>query len=210
MDLTFFNTLKIRLKENEDGHKFHEIFLPKNRDFFSVTDQKAKNYRKSAVLILLYHKEERLKSILIERSSYHGAHSGQISFPGGKYEEEDMHLVNTAIRETYEEIGVITSPMDVLGALSPVAIPISQFAVYPFICLIPFVPAIQKEPNEVIDAIEFDVMDFIKHATIEERKVQAIDRELIVPCFLINGHIVWGATGMILNEFRELALSSLK
>lgn len=210
MDLTFFNTLKIRLKENEDGHKFHEFFLPKNRDFFLVTDQKAKNYRKSAVLMLLFLNENRLKSILIERSSYHGAHSGQISFPGGKYENKDVHLINTAIRETYEEIGVTTSPMDILGALSPVAIPISQFAVYPFISFIHFVPVIHKDPNEVIDTIEFDVMDFIEHAKIEERKVLAIDRELIVPSFLINGHIVWGATGMILNEFRELALSSLK
>jgi len=210
MNLTFFNTLKIRLKENDNGYKFHQNFLPKNRDFFSVTDKKALNYRKSAVLILLYYKEDRLKSILIERSTYNGAHSGQISLPGGKFEIEDINIINTAIRETFEEIGVATTSMDIIGALSPVAIPISQFALYPFISLINFVPDIRKDINEVLNTIEFDVMDFIENATIQEYKVHAIDRELLVPGFLINGHIVWGATGMVLNEFREIALMSLK
>lgn len=210
MDLTFFNTLKIRLKENENGFKFHEIFLPKNRNFFSVTDQKAKNFRKSAVLILLFLNESRLKTILIERSTYIGAHSGQIGFPGGKYEQDDKNLINTAIRETFEEIGVTISPTDIIGSLTPVAIPISQFAVYPFIAYIPYTPEIKIDTNEVINTIEFDVIDFIKHTKIEESKVRAIDRELIVPSFIINKQIVWGATGMILNEFRELVSSSIE
>ncbi len=209
MNLTFFNTLKIRLKENENGYKFHQKFLPKNRDFFLVSDKKAEKYRKSAVLLLLFYRGNRLKSILIERSTYNGAHSGQISLPGGKYEKEDLILEYTAIRETFEEIGVKVEFSDIIGSLTPVAIPISQFSVFPYVSFIYFTPQITIHEKEVIQLIEFDLMDFINESKIEVRKVLAIDRELEVPCFLINGHIVWGATGMILNEFRELVLSSL-
>lgn len=210
IDLTFFNTLKIRLQESKNGEIFHKLFLPKNRDFFLVDDKKAQKFKKSAVLLLLYYRNNRLKSILIQRPSYNGAHSNQISLPGGKYEDNDTNLINTAIRETFEEISVKSICEDVLGSLTPIAIPISRFAVYPYVSFLPIAPTIVIDEREVIEFIEFDIHDFLFHTDIIITEVDAIDQQLTVPAFSINNRIVWGATAMILNEFKEIALESLE
>ena len=209
-DLTFFNTLKIRLKEDIDGKKFHEKFLPEKRDFFSPRDEKAIDFRKSAVMITLFFREKSLRSLLIQRAVYPGAHSGQISLPGGKQDLSDKNLLETAIRETFEEISVRVDENEVIGSLSPLTIPISQFTVYPFIALLPQTPNYKSDENEVVGIIEYDVWDFVHHANIDIYKVKGVNTELEAPAFNINGHIVWGATAMILNEFREIMLEVLK
>lgn len=204
-DLTFFNTLKIRLKEDNQGEIFHEKFLPKNRDFFSHKDKKAETFTQSAVMLILFSRDNSLKSLLIERATYPGVHSGQISFPGGKQEISDQDLLGTAIRETFEEISATILPNQIIGSLSPLAIPISKFTVFPYVCLLPNPPHLLLDQNEVASIIEFDVWEFIYHASIKDYKVIGAGTELLVPAFNINGHIVWGATAMILNEFREIA-----
>ena len=208
-DLTFFNTLKIRLKENINGKMFHNFFLPKNRDFFSPEDEKAANFRKSAVMLTLFFRKDSLRSLLIQRATYPGAHSGQISLPGGKQELYDKSLLETAIRETFEEISVPVSPNEIIGSLSPITIPISKFTVYPYISLLSDTPEYKVDGNEVVSIIEFDVWEFIHHAAINNYKVKGISAELEAPAFNIDGHIVWGATAMILNEFREIVLEVL-
>lgn len=209
IDLTFFNTLKIRLQEKSNGEIFHRIFLPKNRIFFSVDDPKALNFQKSAILLLLFYRKNRLKSVLIQRPSYNGVHSNQISLPGGKFEQKDINLQNTAIRETYEEISVKSSPDHIIGSLTPIAIPVSKFSLYPFVSFLPFSPDIKGDDIEVEHTIEFDIEDFIFRSQISMQTVQAVDQTLTVPAFVIENHIVWGATAMVLNEFREIAKLSL-
>jgi len=209
-DLTFFNTLKIRLKEDIDGKIFHEIFLPKKRDFYSPGDEKAVDFRKSAVMLTLFFRKSSLRSLLIQRATYPGAHSGQISLPGGKQDFPDNNLLDTAIRETFEEISVRVNPNEVIGPLSPLTIPISRFTVYPYIALLPYPPEYKIDENEVVSIIEYDVWEFIHHATIDIYKVKGVNTELEAPAFNIDGHIVWGATAMILNEFREIMLEVQK
>jgi 8-oxo-dGTP pyrophosphatase MutT (NUDIX family) len=204
--LTFFNILKIRLKQNLDGEKFHVKFLPKNRIFFSIDDKKVENYRKSAVMMILFNDENHIKSILIQRSSYDGAHSGQISFPGGKFEPSDINLINTAIRETYEEINLKIEPSDIIGSLTPITIPISEFLVYPFVCYLKQKPKFIADNHEVLEVIEYDISSLLKKDAILEREVIVRNQALKVPAFEINNKIVWGATAMMLNEFREITL----
>lgn len=208
-DLTFFNTLKIRLKEDIKRKMFHEFFLPKDRDFFSPEDEKAVNFKKSAVMLALFFREGSLRSLLVQRAIYPGAHSGQISLPGGKQEPRDKDLLDTAIRETFEETSILISPDEIIGSLSPLTIPISQFTVYPYISLLPNMPEYKVDGNEVVNIIEFDVWEFIHHAIINNYKVKVTNAELEAPAFNINGHIVWGATAMILNEFRGIVLEVL-
>ena len=207
--LTFFNILKIRLKQNFDGEKFHVKFLPKNRIFFSIDDKKVENYRKSAVMMILFFDKNRIKSILIQRSRYDGAHSGQISFPGGKFEPNDIDLINTAIRETYEEINLKIEPSDIIGSLTPITIPISEFLVYPFICFLKQRPKFKADNHEVLEVIEYDISLLLEESAISEREVMVRSQKLMVPAFEINNNIVWGATAMMLNEFREIALEIL-
>jgi 8-oxo-dGTP pyrophosphatase MutT (NUDIX family) len=118
-------------------------------------------------------------------------------------------LQETAIRETFEEISVRVDENDVIGSLSPLTIPVSQFTVYPFLALLPHTPEYKPDENEVVGIIEYDVWEFIHHATIDIYKVKVANTELEAPAFNINGHIVWGATAMILNEFREIMLEVL-
>jgi len=203
-DLTFFNTLKIRLKESNNSKKYHLEFLPKNRDFFHPKDKKAKNYKKSAVMLVLFYRENRLKSLLIERSSYKGIHSGQIGLPGGKFEPNDNNIRKTAIRETFEEISVVIKPKDILGKLTPFTISVSQFTVYPYVSYLNYVPNFVKDMNEIEAIIEFDVWDFVLNSQIIYNKVYALDQRMEVASFEISNRIVWGATAMILNEFKSV------
>ena len=88
--------------------------------------------RKSAVMILLFVRDGRLKTIMIERTDI-GVHAGQISFPGGKAEPSDADSIETAIRETMEEIGVRVRREDVIGDLPPVKVPVSKFEIFPVV-----------------------------------------------------------------------------
>lgn len=203
--LTFFNILRIRLQHNINGVTFHQNILPKKRIFFSFNDKKVQNYRKSAVMMVLFEENNRLKSLLIRRSKYFGTHSDQISFPGGKVEPFDINLEQTAIRETKEEINVDINSNDIIGELTPLAIPISQFLVYPYICFLKNIPVYSIDNHEVAEIIEFDIETFIKKTVIQNLNVNINDKIMEVPAFKIDNHIVWGATAMILNEFREIS-----
>ncbi|MEI6347272.1 MAG: CoA pyrophosphatase [Bacteroidota bacterium] len=203
--LTFFNILRIRLKHNNFGVSFHQNILPNKRIFFSINDKEVQNYRKSAVMMVLFEDDYRLKSLLIRRSKYFGTHSDQISFPGGKVEPFDINLEQTAIRETKEEINVDINSNDIVGELTPLVIPISQFLVYPYICFLKKAPDYSIDNHEVAEIIEFDIETFIKKTVIQNLNVNIKDQIMEVPAFKIDNHIVWGATAMILNEFREIS-----
>jgi 8-oxo-dGTP pyrophosphatase MutT (NUDIX family) len=161
-------------------------------------------YQNAAVLILLYSKEESVFTVLMKRPEYPGAHSGQVSFPGGKHEEGDADLRNTAVREAGEELGIDPERVRVLGELSPLKIPVSGMEVLPVVAHYPAAPDFSPDPAEVDYLIETPLTDLMNPDTRQERIKTILCKLVRVPYYNINGNQVWGATAMILSEFLEI------
>ncbi len=162
----------------------------------------------SAVLVLLYPKEEQLHTMLMLRPEYAGVHSGQIGFPGGKQEPGDASLLHTALREFNEETGASTDGVDIQGSLSPIHIPPSRTIVTPFIGYVGQLGDLDPDPLEVAALIETPVKELLR-PTILKRKfhhVPLLGGEVEIPYYDVQGHVVWGATAMMIAELRELFL----
>jgi len=161
--------------------------------------------REGGVLILIYPDNGQLKIPLILRPEYDGAHGGQISLPGGKIEPQDQDLTETALRESYEEIGVPMDSVTVLGSLTKLYIIASNYDVLPVIGFTKETPKFIPDPTEVEKVITADVWDFA-NAEKKKRKDLLIRNSfrLDAPYYDIDNHVVWGATAMIMSEFEAL------
>lgn len=161
----------------------------------------------AAVGIILLSNNKNTDIIFTKRATYDGHHSGQVSFPGGKEEKLDNSLIETAIRETSEEIGISLLKTEYLGKLTPLYISVSNFIVHPFV----FFHKYQSNINFTIDKKEVEyVILFSLKALLDKDLVKTtsitIDNShtLTTPYYAINKEIVWGATAMILSEFVEI------
>jgi len=162
--------------------------------------------RRSAVMALLYPKNNTLHTVLMLRNSYRGTHSGQVSFPGGKSEEWDKSLWHTALREAREEVGIQPKTVRKIGELTPVYIPPSRFLVFPFLAITNKAPTFIPDPLEVNRIIETPVAVFMDPKNRKQKKlfVSGVQNELEVAYFDVDCETVWGATAMILSEISEL------
>lgn len=166
------------------------------------------NPRHSGIMSLFYKKNGELHILLIVRTSYEGVHSGQIGFPGGKFESTDTSFEHTALRETEEEVGI--TDITVLGKLTDVYIPPSRFLVYPFVGFKEGEIKPVMEVKEVHDIIELPVKFLLSEEIKTVEKVRLSHGMVIeTPCFKYEGHIIWGATAMMLQELRVI-LSKVK
>ncbi len=157
--------------------------------------------RKAAVMICIFPRKEDLKIIFFKRSDYDGPHGGQVSFPGGMFEEKDMDLAETAIRETMEEIGLKIDKSAILGALTPLQIPVSNMFVQPFVGFYPSEPVFTIEKREVDYLIISSIAELLDSTIIRKERWMLHGRELEVPFYKVNENIIWGATAMMLSEF---------
>lgn len=157
--------------------------------------------RKSAVLILLFVRDSRLKTIMIERTDV-GVHAGQVSFPGGKSEQVDADSIDTALRETAEEIGIAVGRGDVVGELPPVKVPVSKFEIFPVVALVGNVGDFVRSESEVKRVMEVDLEDL--KASFSTRGVTVSGRQYKVPSYLCGSSVVWGATAMIVAELLSI------
>ncbi|WP_421920830.1 NUDIX hydrolase [Marinifilum sp.] len=160
----------------------------------------------SSVLLLFYPKNGQLYLPFIKRTSGNTSHSGQISLPGGKYEESDTNRTVTAIRETNEELGVDCKKIKILGFLTELYIPVSNFMVLPVLGYCKQRPKFKMNPFEVEEVIEMPVSELLSEDNISEFSFTANKLAINAPYFDANGHKIWGATAMILSELRELFL----
>lgn len=158
--------------------------------------------RPGGVMILLYEDDSHIKFPLIKRAEYLGAHSGQISLPGGKA-EADEDGVATALRECYEEIGIQQDQINVIGRLSDFFVMPSNFMVTPVIGVIDYKPFFKPDPYEVVKILEADLLSIMEDDAIREKEILAAGKyRMMAPHFEVQGEVVWGATAMMLNEFR--------
>jgi 8-oxo-dGTP pyrophosphatase MutT (NUDIX family) len=168
------------------------------------------DYRESSVAILLYKELNNWQSVVIERPTYNGAHSGQIAFPGGKRDHSDSNLVETALREMHEEIGFFDPTIQYIGQLSKVFIPVSKFLVYPHVFITHKSPTFIPDNYEVHEIIPFEIDSILNEHAIIKTKVNAGNGMKLndVPAFTIKNKIVWGATCLIMNELKMCLESS--
>ena len=163
------------------------------------------NHRKGAVLILLYEDENKICFPLIIRPEYDGVHSGQVALPGGGFDPEDETLQNTALREAQEEIGIFKNDVVILGALSPLYIPPSNFLVHPFIGMLSYRPHFVPDETEVAGIIETDLESVMDETLVGEKIIKLSNgMEITTPFFDIQKQTVWGATAMILSEVKSV------
>ena len=197
-----------KLKKELPGKAAHIEAAPFRRIDFSA--EELMQARSSAVLILFYKKNNEMHIVLIQRPTYDGAHSGQIALPGGKVEKTDKDINYTALRETYEEVGVAIEDVEVITQLTDVYIPVSRFNVTPVVGLINYLPNFKIDNHEVEELIELKLSELVRIDKLEISKIKmARGGWLETPCFNFNGKIVWGATALILNELRWVLRNDL-
>ncbi len=161
-----------------------------------------KKGREAAVLIYCYPKGGLMHLSLIKRSSYKGVHSNQISFPGGKTEPGDHSLGATAIRECKEELGTSLAEEKKLIPLTPIYIPPSNFIVSPFVGYEDHYPHFNLDSREVASHIELPLFKLLDLQIEQNLLQQGPYKGTAVPSYSYNNHLIWGATAMILTEFK--------
>lgn len=191
-------------KANLTGIIAHQELAPLQRPTFTKYNI-PENARKAGVLVLFYPGENNQTYILLtQRANYKGVHSNQISFPGGKKDNEDLNLQETALRETEEEIGLKKESVTILKQLSTIYIPPSNFSVNPYIGILKNRPFFNIN-YEVEEIIEFPLSSLLdKKNMIIFNVSTSSNKNMDVPCFSYKKHKIWGATAMILNEVKEL------
>ncbi|MFA5298227.1 MAG: CoA pyrophosphatase [Lutibacter sp.] len=178
---------------------------PKFRQKYTQELIDAQNPKKAAVLALFYPNFQRETSFLLTlRAAYKGIHASQISFPGGKFDSSDESLENTALREAHEEVGIQPYDVRIFKQMTDVFIPPSNFMVTPFLGLLDYTPTLTKN-IEVEENILVLLEDLLSDNAFSSAILStSYAKNMEVPCFMLNNHIVWGATAMMLNEIKEL------
>ena len=168
-----------------------------------------RNPNKAAVLSLLFPDVTgEMQMVFMLRKTYKGVHSNQIGFPGGKVEIDDSNLEATALRETYEEIGVSSMDITVLKELTDVYIPPSNFLVKPFLGILKRRPEYILEEKEVERLIEIPLKSILSDKFIESQIITtSYAKGIEVPVFKFDNEVIWGATAMMLSEIKDLILS---
>lgn len=203
----FFAHLSKNLEKQLPGPAAQAIMSPSIRDY-SLKSNDRSAARNSGVLLLLYPKEEQIHTCLIKRSTGTHNHSGQMSLPGGKYEKTDASLIHTALREAQEELGIPSGEVQILGCLSQLYIPVSNFHVLPVVGVLNTPPDFIPNTFEVQQLVEVPLHQLFAPANIREQEIIKNGITIRAPYFDAKGHKVWGATAMILSELNELLKNS--
>lgn len=194
--------LKKELLNQLPGKPAQEKMSPTVR-FTGISYPDPSNAKASGVLLLIFPDEMGLSTVFIKRTSF-GPHGGQISLPGGKREQADPSIVSTALRETNEELGIETSPIKVLGELSSLYVPNSNFNIFPVLGYLEKSPTMVKEDKEVESIIRIGIKQLFHPDNKGVRFFSRSGFDIEAPYYKANGHVIWGATAMILSEFEAL------
>jgi 8-oxo-dGTP pyrophosphatase MutT (NUDIX family) len=208
--MTNFNIIVDRIRDNLTkelpGKSAQQKMSPSFRAGVGFPTSPNSRTRQSAVLISIYPDNGIAKTILIKRTVYKGAHSGQVSFPGGKMDSSDKSIIDTALREANEEVGIDQKSVEVLGSITPLFIPVSNLLVTPVIGVINEKPhSFYPNLHEVEYIIDAFLNDFKDPNKISEKTIKVAGFiPIIAPFYSINNEFVWGATAMIISEFTEI------
>lgn len=202
----YIQFLNERFKEKLPGEAAHQRMAPLGRKELAYYLNLNIEYRKGGVLGHIYpiHNEPHL--LFIKRTEDGKTHSGQIAFPGGKMDDADADLQETALREAYEEVGLIKNELAIIGQLTNLYIPVSKFMVQPFISYSIAEPKFNLSLNEVERVIPISIKQLSNPEIISSKRIKTFDGIIKdAPCYLINGETIWGATAMMVSELLEMS-----
>lgn len=202
----FLNNISLVSKIELPSTNSHLKMAPSERKRFMQEAGNTYHYaRKAGVMMLFYPKAKVTHILLIIRNSYPGVHSSQIAFPGGKYENIDKNMQQTALRETYEEIGIPANAIKVIREFSEIYIPPSNFLVTPYLGISEAELHFILQPEEVAGILEVPLSKLFDETIITSHTIDTSYADAIqVPAFKIDNHIVWGATAMMLSELKDV------
>jgi 8-oxo-dGTP pyrophosphatase MutT (NUDIX family) len=196
--------IKKALSKTLPGSISHKKMLPLNRVLKAPTVDVTR-LKHSSVLLLLFIDNKKPCCVLIKRPVHMKHHAGQIALPGGRIEKGETAL-QTALRETREEIGIRSDKIEILGTLSDFYIEVSRFQIHPFVGWLKQKPSFILNPCEVEKTVIFPIAKLQEN--IEQIELKTVTGKLTVPCINFENEIIWGATAMILAEFRDVLENS--
>lgn len=182
----------------EDGHR---LLAPRHDGKYYLPSD---DYIKAGVVLVLYYQDSEWYIVIIKRTSGHinDKHAGQLSFPGGKYDDTDLDMEKCALRELYEEIGIKNDDLTIVGSLTPLYVFVSNFMVYPYVGVINGQPNFSLKYDEVESLFSVSMSQLLQNMKIQTTEIKIRSQSLPnVPYIDVNGHVLWGATAMILSEF---------
>jgi 8-oxo-dGTP pyrophosphatase MutT (NUDIX family) len=194
----FIRKLSAVLNAPLPGWTAQKHLMPEGRELESLS----KNLHPAAVLISLYHHNGEWRFPLIRRTKDGFAHSGQIALPGGRRDGKESDI-QTALREAHEEVNILPERVEVIGKTSVLPIPVSNHIVQPVVGYTHEKPDFIPEPREVAEIFSVSIKSLCER-DIQYELRHFKNRDWEIPYFDINGHKVWGATAMILSEFRTV------
>ncbi|MDV3309495.1 MAG: CoA pyrophosphatase [Cyclobacteriaceae bacterium] len=196
--------LQERLQQPLPGVTAHEAMFPSSRGKLKARYRSNLPLRQGSVLLLLFEQAGEIYFPLIKRPEYTGVHGGQVSLPGGKAEPGETAL-QTALREGEEEIGIAGEKVTALGQLTSFNVVVSNIYITPIVGTYEGVPEFVPDPREVDRVLYGSVSQLRLQREIPKREVMSgTSFPLLAPHFEVQEEVVWGATAMILNEFRLL------
>lgn len=195
------NTLQQIFTTSFNAREAHQEMAPYRK---SIADQNTENAIKCAVGIHIFFEDEPIL-ILIERPSNMRKHAGQIAFPGGKMDQSDVDLLETALRESEEELGINRSAATNIGELNPIFIPVTNYLVSPFVFIHSKKPLFTVNELEVNELLFMSFSMLVHPTTRTNRRIYLEEGKWLsdVPCFEIENKFIWGATSLMLNELKE-------
>ena len=193
------------------GIDAHRLMIPIERiPYLYAEDFAERHPRESAVMMLLYPKDKETNVLLIERSTYKGVHSGQVGFPGGKYELADADLQQTALRETREEVGILQQDIQIIQPFTKIYIPPSNFYVQPYLGIAQKELLFTPDTYEVANIIELPLAVLLQESLVKAVELKTSYASWTqVPAFIYNDYTIWGATAMMLSELKETLKNAL-
>jgi len=199
--------IKIRLTKPLPGLQSHLKMAPPTRKAELEAAREAMPFaKKSAVMILLFHEDEKLKVVFIRRSFYVGIHAGQMAFPGGRFEETDGTVEETAFREIEEEIGLTRDKIELVGRITDIYVPPSNFLISVFVGYLSEKPVYKPDEREVAEIIEVDFDEFLKpeNITVKTFHVPSANHSVTAPCYQTPRCDIWGASAMVVSELVDI------
>lgn len=199
----FKNWLEKRLLRTLPGEEAQYLLAPLKRKEEEIIAQKNNSSpRISSVMLILYPDNDITHIPMIVRNKYRGVHSGQVALPGGKYENGDKNVMDTAIRETHEEINVGIEKEQVIGELSELFVPVSNFIIHPFIAWLDKKPVFTPDQTEVQSVLEVPLNYLLDPVNVTSKSINtAMGIPLKAPGIIIENQFLWGATAMLMSEF---------